>query len=62
VTLGFLFPYVVCRENREGWPLLTVKTEANGDSMSTNEKGFFLGWFVGRIVPVQELFVQPMLL
>ncbi len=24
------------RETREGWPLLTVETEANGDSKSTN--------------------------
>ncbi len=24
------------RESREGWPLLTVETEANGDSNSTN--------------------------
>ncbi len=23
----------------EGWPLLTVETEANGDSKSTNERG-----------------------
>jgi hypothetical protein len=26
------------RENREGWPLLTVETGANGD-LSTNERG-----------------------
>ncbi len=24
---------------REGWPLLTVETEANEDSKSTNERG-----------------------
>ncbi len=24
---------------REGWPLLTVETEVNGDSKSTNERG-----------------------
>ncbi len=31
---------VVARENnREGWPLLTVETEVNGDSKSTNERG-----------------------
>jgi hypothetical protein len=29
---------------REGWPLLTVETEANGDSKSTNEQG--LPWLV----------------
>ena len=27
------------RETREGWPLLTVETEVNGDSRSTNERG-----------------------
>ncbi len=27
------------RETREGWPLLTVETEKNGDSKSTNERG-----------------------
>jgi hypothetical protein len=27
------------RDNREGWPLLTVETEVNGDSKSTNERG-----------------------
>jgi hypothetical protein len=30
------------RETREGWPLLCVETEANGDSWITYEKGFFL--------------------
>jgi hypothetical protein len=32
------------REIIEGWPLLTLETEANGDSESTNKKGFFLRW------------------
>jgi hypothetical protein len=27
------------RETREGWPLLSVETEANGDSKITNESG-----------------------
>jgi hypothetical protein len=27
------------RETREGWPLLPVETEANGDTKSTNERG-----------------------
>jgi hypothetical protein len=27
------------RETREGWPLLTVETELNGDSKSTKERG-----------------------
>jgi hypothetical protein len=27
------------RETREGWPLLSVENEVNGDSKSTNERG-----------------------
>ncbi len=27
------------RETREGWPLLTVEAQVNGDSMGTNERG-----------------------
>jgi hypothetical protein len=27
------------RETRKGWPMLTVETEVNGDSKSTNERG-----------------------
>ncbi len=45
------------RETREGWPLLTVETEVNGDSKRTNESRF-----VGLVVPVQEIFVLPWLL
>jgi hypothetical protein len=29
----------VARETREGWPPLTVETEANGDSRSTFKRG-----------------------
>jgi hypothetical protein len=29
----------VYTETKEGWPQLTVKTEVNGDSKRTNEKG-----------------------
>ncbi len=47
------------RETRERWPLLTVGTEVNGDSKSTNEWGPFLGWLVGLVVPVQEIFFSP---
>ncbi len=36
-------PHTTCpvcsRETRKGWPLLTVETEVNGDSKSTNERG-----------------------
>ncbi len=50
------------RETREGWPLLTVETEVNEDSKSTNEReGSFLGWFIGLIVPEQDIFVLPWL-
>ncbi len=50
------------RETRDGWPLLTVETEVNGDSKSTNERGPYFGWFVGLVVPIQEIFVQLWLL
>ncbi len=30
------------RETREGWPLLPVETEVNGDSLRTNERGLSL--------------------
>ncbi len=33
-----------------------------GDSRSTYERGSFFGWFVGLVVPVQEIFVLPWLL
>ncbi len=34
---------------REGWALLTGETEENRDSKSTNERGSFVGWFVGLV-------------
>ncbi len=45
--------FLATRETREGWPLLTVETEVNGDSKSTNEMG---SSFVGSFVPVQVIF------
>ncbi len=30
---------IITRETREGWPLLTVDTEVNGDSKRTNDRG-----------------------
>ncbi len=33
------------KEPREGWPLLIVETEVNGDSKSTNERGSSLVGF-----------------
>ncbi len=43
-----------------GWPLLTVETEVNGDSKSTNERAL-LWLFFGLIMPVQEAFILPWL-
>ncbi len=37
----------VIRETKEGWPLLTVETEANGDSKSANEKCLSLAGSLG---------------
>jgi hypothetical protein len=45
---------VVIRETREGWPLLIVETEANGDLWRTNEGGPLV---LRLVVPVQEIFV-----
>jgi hypothetical protein len=42
--------------------MLTVETEMNGDSKSTNERGPFWGWFVGLVVLVQEIFYLSWLL
>jgi hypothetical protein len=42
--------------DKEGWPLLTVETEVNGNSKSTN------GLFVRLVVSIQEIFVLPWLL
>ncbi len=53
------------RETRGGWHLLTVKTEANGDLLSTNESGPFLvsslgksffSCFTALVNPVQNIF------
>jgi hypothetical protein len=45
---------------KEGWPLLTVETEVNGDSKRTNERGSFLvGSLHGLVVPVSEIVVLP---
>jgi hypothetical protein len=52
---------VYSRETRERWPLLTVVTEVNGDSWSTNERDPSLVGSLG-VMPVLEIFVQPWLL
>ncbi len=41
---GHFFTRFVPRETIEGWPLPTIKTEANGDSMSTIKE--ILSWLV----------------
>jgi hypothetical protein len=41
--------------NRERWPLLTVETGVNGNSKSTENGGFFLGYFAGLVMPGQEI-------
>ncbi len=43
-SLSKLSGCIIPKETREGWPLLTVETEVNGDSKRTNEKRpFFVG-------------------
>ncbi len=50
------------RDAREGWPLLTVETEAKGALWKANEGGPSLAGFVGLVVPLQEIFILPWLL
>ncbi len=52
------------KETREGWPMLTVETEANGDSWSTCERVPSLdgGWFVVLVVQIQQILVLPWML
>ena len=53
---------IFSRETREGWPLLTVEIEVNGDSKRTNDTVLYLVGSFGLVVPVQEIFVLPWLL
>jgi hypothetical protein len=46
-SLNQLHGGLFARETREGWPLLTVETEANRDSMSAYERGPFLAGLLG---------------
>jgi hypothetical protein len=50
------------RETREGWALLTVESPVNEASKRTYERGSFLDWFVGLVVPVQDNLVLPWLI
>jgi hypothetical protein len=60
---GHIISKARLRETKERRPLLTVETEAKGDSKSTNKRGtFLLCWFVELFVPVQEICVLPWLL
>ncbi len=46
--------------DREWCPLLTVETEVNEWGLKEyKRKGPSLAWFVGLVVPVQEIFVLP---
>ncbi len=54
LTVHYFFSFVSIREIREGWLLLTVETEVNGDTKSANERGPSLVGFGGFVVPVKE--------
>jgi hypothetical protein len=47
--------YFPPRETREGWPLLTVETEVNEDSKSTNEWGPSLVGFCPALAALVSL-------
>jgi hypothetical protein len=61
-----LGPSVSRRKAREGWPLLTVETEMNGDSKSTYERGpplvvrvctrYFCSALAALVGPLQTIF------
>jgi hypothetical protein len=51
---------LVSRETREGWPLLTAQTKANGDSWSTHERGPTLAGSLGwSLLSCLGCFGQP---
>jgi hypothetical protein len=50
------------RDYREGWLLLTVETEVNGNSKSTNEKGPSLVGSLGSSCRYKRFFALPWLL
>ncbi len=39
ICFSYLKMSILIGSPREGWPLLTIETEATGDSWSTNERG-----------------------
>ncbi len=44
----------ITRETRDEWALLTVETEVNGDSTSTNDRGPFLVGSLGLLCRSRE--------
>jgi hypothetical protein len=44
------------RDTREGWPLLTIETEVNGDSKTTNERGPSLVGLLGLSCRYKKFF------
>ncbi len=52
---------IATRETREGWPLLNVETEVNGDSKRANKRVPLLVGSLKLFVLVQEIFVLPWL-
>ncbi len=63
LSTNFLLSLYFPNQRDYGWPLLTVETDANGDSKRTNERGpFLVAWFIRLVVSVQEIFVLSWLL
>jgi hypothetical protein len=58
VGADMLHPFELPERLERGWPLLTVETEANGDSRSTHEMDPFLGWFAGLVVAIYKRFLS----
>ncbi len=58
-----MFEMAENRKTIDGWPLLIVEIEVNACGLKEyKSKGSFLGWFIGLVVLVQEIFVLPWLL
>jgi hypothetical protein len=50
---------IASRETRNGWLLLTVESEMNGDSNNTNERGHSLVGSLGSSFVLPRLFCRP---
>ncbi len=55
-------PHSTIKESREGWVLLTIENWGEWGLKEYEWKGSFLGWFVGLVGPIQQIFVLPWLL